>query len=135
MIWSKPSLQEERRVRDYLATAPSLSETALSLSAKLGISRRRCRALLEQLAREGLVRRRDLADEEPIFYRYPTRERGAATAPGRPRLVWPASGVRAPQRAPGPVGNPVPDATTVASGCPSAAGHPGPADDDQGSAA
>lgn len=74
MIWNKPSAQEERRVRDFLVGAPAVSESALSLGAKLQIDQRRCRRVLDQLVREGLLRRRDIGDREPIYYRYPNRD-------------------------------------------------------------
>lgn len=73
MIWGKPTLYDERRIRAYLEGRCGLSETALSLSPKVGIKARHCRQVLESLAREGLVRRRDVGDLEPIFYRFPER--------------------------------------------------------------
>src|SRR5438874_11409561 len=62
---------DERRVRDFLLNEPSCSESVDSLARKLRLSRRNCRKALELLVREGLVRRRDFADIEPIYYRYP----------------------------------------------------------------
>lgn len=74
MIWGRPSPYEERRVRTFLEGVYGLSETALSLSPKVGVSPARCRRVLEVLMREGLVRRFDSDDgEEPIYYRYPDR--------------------------------------------------------------
>lgn len=73
MIWGKPTIYDERRVRAYIEARLGLSETALSLAPKVGINPRHCRLVLESLAREGIVRRRDVGDIEPIFYRYPGR--------------------------------------------------------------
>jgi predicted ArsR family transcriptional regulator len=73
MIWAKSSQREERRVRDFLLSEPSCSETAASLARKLGLNQRRCRRALDVLATEGVVRRRDFSDIEPIYYRYPGR--------------------------------------------------------------
>lgn len=74
MIWAKRSQPDTRRVRDYLLSEPACSETARSLSAKLGLDRGRCRQALDSLVSEGLVRRRDFSDMESIYYRYPGRE-------------------------------------------------------------
>jgi hypothetical protein len=71
MIWAKPSHLEERRVRDFLLNESACSETAASLSRKLGINPRKCRRALELMVSEGVVRRREFADIEPIYYRYP----------------------------------------------------------------
>lgn len=67
-----PSAATERRVREFILQAPSASETAQSLAAKLKISRSSCRQVLEGLVDEGLVRRREFADIQPIYCRYPT---------------------------------------------------------------
>jgi DNA-binding Lrp family transcriptional regulator len=45
----------------------------LSLADKLGISRRRCRGILEGLVEQGILQRRDFADIEPIYVRFPSR--------------------------------------------------------------
>lgn len=73
MIWGKPSIYDERRIRAYVEGRLGLSETALSISPKVGINPRFCRLVLESLAKEGVVRRRDVGDLEPIFCRYPGR--------------------------------------------------------------
>lgn len=79
LLWLRPALREtafspeERRVRDFLATGAGISESVASLSTKLGVKRHRCRRVLEQLVEEGVVYRRDFADIEPIYYRYPGR--------------------------------------------------------------
>ena len=44
-----------------------------SLSDKLGISRRACRRILEQLVEQGVVQRRDFVDMAPIYLRFPSR--------------------------------------------------------------
>jgi len=64
---------DERRVRDYVHAPAGMSESASSLADKLGMSTRRCRTILERLAAEGLVRRQDFADIEPMYLRFPTR--------------------------------------------------------------
>ena len=71
MIWARPSHSEQRRVRDFLLNEPACSETAASLARKLGMDRRKCRRALDLMVVEGLVRRREFADIEPIYYRYP----------------------------------------------------------------
>jgi predicted ArsR family transcriptional regulator len=71
MIWAKPARHDERRVREFLLNTSACSETAASLATKLGVSHRRCRSELERLADEGLLRRREFGDIEPIYYRYP----------------------------------------------------------------
>jgi hypothetical protein len=39
----------------------------------LGISRRRCRQILEGLVEQGVVQRREFADIEPMYLRFPSR--------------------------------------------------------------
>ncbi len=79
LLWVRPlrgelSLPlEERRLRDFLDTPAGVSESVASLSLKLGITRHRCRRVLEQLVQEGVVHRRDFDDIEPMYYRYPGR--------------------------------------------------------------
>ena len=70
MIWARPSYRDEQRVREFLTKELACSETAASLSRKLGLDQRRCRKVLEQLVSEGVVRRREFGDIEPIYYRY-----------------------------------------------------------------
>jgi|GEM_PF-4448618 DNA-binding Lrp family transcriptional regulator len=69
MMGANRSAHDERRIRMFVETIPALSETVLSLSSKLNVSQRTCRAVLERLVEEGLVRRRDFRDIEPIYYR------------------------------------------------------------------
>lgn len=79
LLWIRPLLAEqalgmdERRVRDYVDSPAGVSESVVSLSAKLGISRGRCRRILEGLVKQGIVERRDFADMEPIYLRFPSR--------------------------------------------------------------
>lgn len=72
-IWDRPSAYEERRIRAFIEARAGLSESALSLAPKVGVSPGHCRQVLETLAREGLVRRRVFGDIEPLYYRYPGR--------------------------------------------------------------
>ena len=73
MIWGRPSIYEERRIRTFVERQRGLSESALSLAPKVGVAPRHCRKVLDALVREGLVRRREFGDIEPIYYRYPDR--------------------------------------------------------------
>jgi DNA-binding Lrp family transcriptional regulator len=59
-------------VRDYVDAPGGISESADSLADKLGISRRRCRRILEQLVEQGVLKRRDFTDIEPVYVRFPT---------------------------------------------------------------
>ena len=79
LLWMRPRgggegecPPDERRVRDYVDAPGGVSETAASLADKLGISRRRCRRILEELVQQGVLRRRDFADIEPVYVRFPT---------------------------------------------------------------
>jgi predicted ArsR family transcriptional regulator len=79
LLWIRPVQTEqgfqpdERRVRDFVDSPAGVSESVESLSDKLGISRRRCRRILERLVEQGVVQRRDFADMEPIYLRFPSR--------------------------------------------------------------
>jgi predicted ArsR family transcriptional regulator len=79
LLWLRPveveqSLRpDERRVRDFVDSPGGVSESVMSLADKLGISRRRCRGILEQLVEQGVVQRRDYAGIEPIYVRFPSR--------------------------------------------------------------
>ena len=79
LLWIRPAEVElnlrpdERRVRDFVDSPGGVSESVMSLADKLGISRRRCRGILEQLVEQGVVQRRDYADIEPIYVRFPSR--------------------------------------------------------------
>jgi len=78
-LWSRPveseqALQpDERQVRDYIDSPAGVSESVRSLSDKLGINRRRCRRILERLVEQGVLQRRDFADIEPMYLRFPSR--------------------------------------------------------------
>jgi predicted ArsR family transcriptional regulator len=79
LLWLRPVAAEqslspdERRVRDYVDSPGGVSESASSLADKMGISRRRCRGILERLVEQGIVQRREFADIEPIYLRFPSR--------------------------------------------------------------
>ena len=79
LLWIRPVESEqafqpdERRVRDYVDCASGVSESVRSLSDKLGIGRRRCRRILEQLVEQGVLERRDFSDIEPMYLRFPSR--------------------------------------------------------------
>ena len=79
LLWIRPVESEqafqpdERRVRDYVDCPSGVSESVRSLSDKLGISRRRCRRILEQLVEQGVLERRDFSDIEPMYLRFPSR--------------------------------------------------------------
>ena len=72
MIPLRSHQQEERRVREFFLNEPCCSETAFSLATKLGVDRRRCKRVLDEMVDEGVVRRRQFVGIEPIYYRYPT---------------------------------------------------------------
>jgi predicted ArsR family transcriptional regulator len=79
LLWLRPADAEqrlgpdERRVRDFVDSPSGMAESARSLADKLGISRRRCRAILERLVEQGVVKRREFADIHPIYVRFPGR--------------------------------------------------------------
>jgi Winged helix-turn-helix DNA-binding len=79
LLWIRPVTDEqafqpdERRVRDYVDSPSGVSESARSLSDKLGISRRRCMHILERLAEQGILQRRDYIGMEPMYLRFPSR--------------------------------------------------------------
>jgi hypothetical protein len=61
--------RDVRRIRGFVEEHAAVSETVLSLSTKLRVNRRTCRDVLERLVDEGVVRKRDFRDIEPIYYR------------------------------------------------------------------
>ena len=79
LLWIRPVHAEqalepdERRVRDFIDSPAGVSESVESLSDKLSINRRRCRLILERLVEQGVVRRREFADMEPMYVRFPSR--------------------------------------------------------------
>jgi DNA-binding FadR family transcriptional regulator len=79
LLWIRPVAAEqafqpdERRVRDFVDSPGGMSESARSLADKLGMSRSRCRRVLERLVEQGIVERREFADIEPMYLRFPTR--------------------------------------------------------------
>jgi predicted ArsR family transcriptional regulator len=78
LLWLRPIAREsecppdERRVREYVDAPGGISESAASLAGKLGISQRRCRRILDGLVQQGVLRRREFADIEPVYVRFPT---------------------------------------------------------------
>ena len=79
LLWIRPVHAEqafgpdERRVRDYVDTPAGVSESARSLADKMGMSRRRCQRILEGLVEQGVLARREFADIEPMYLRFPSR--------------------------------------------------------------
>ena len=79
LLWIKPAAGEnpfqpdERRVRDYVDSPSGVSESARSLSDKLGMSRGRCGRILERLVEQGILQRRDYVGMEPMYLRFPSR--------------------------------------------------------------
>jgi len=64
---------DEKRIVDYVEGHPTLSETCLSLSYKLGVEARLARRILDGLVETGELHRRSFDDIEPIYYRNPRR--------------------------------------------------------------
>ena len=79
LLWIRPVEVEqsfrpdERRVRDFIDSPSGVSESAESLGEKLGISRRRCQRILEGLVEQGILQRREFADIQPMYVRFPSR--------------------------------------------------------------
>jgi hypothetical protein len=79
LLWIRPADAEaafppdERLVRDFVDSPGGVAESVASLADKLGISRRRCRQILEDLVEQGIVQRRDFMDIQPIYTRFPGR--------------------------------------------------------------
>jgi ribosomal protein S25 len=79
LLWMRPADAEqglrpdERRVRDFVDSPAGVSESVASLADKLGINRGRCRRILELLVEQGIVQRREFADIEPMYVRFPSR--------------------------------------------------------------
>jgi hypothetical protein len=73
LVQEPDAAPDERRVREYLEAPGGVSESAMSLSDKFGVSRRRCRLILDELVERGVLKRTDFKDIEPIYSRFPTR--------------------------------------------------------------
>ncbi len=79
LLWIRPVSVEqafnpdERRVRDYVDSPSGVSESARSLSDKLGISYRSCRHILDGLVEQGILQRREYMGMEPMYQRFPSR--------------------------------------------------------------
>ena len=62
---------EERTLRAYIESEPAFSETAASISAKLGVSAQTARRVLDRYAEIGLVQRRTFGGHiEPVYSRF-----------------------------------------------------------------
>jgi predicted ArsR family transcriptional regulator len=64
---------DERRVREFIDSPAGMSESVQSLADKMGVSRRLCRRILEELVEQGIVQRREFADMPPMYLRFPSR--------------------------------------------------------------
>src|SRR5205814_10445986 len=80
LLWIRPvdaaesSFQpDERLIREFVDSTGGVSESAASLADKLGIHPRRCRRILERLAEQGIVQRREFGDIQPMYLRFPSR--------------------------------------------------------------
>ena len=79
LLWIRPVEVEqglrpdERRIRDFVDSPAGVSESVVSLADKLGVSRGRCRRILERLVEQGVVQRRDFVDIESLYVRFPSR--------------------------------------------------------------
>jgi hypothetical protein len=71
---------DDRRIRDYVVAPGGMSESAASLADKLGVSRGRCRRVLEDLVRQGVLRRDDYSSIAPMYCRFPTLARPPASS-------------------------------------------------------
>jgi predicted ArsR family transcriptional regulator len=78
-LWTGPVNAEkmvepdEQRVRDFVDSPSGISESVESLADKIGISRRSCRRILDELVEQGVVQRRDFTDMPPMYVRFPSR--------------------------------------------------------------
>jgi hypothetical protein len=79
LLWIRPSdaahelPSDELRVRDFVDSPAGISESAQSLADKLDMSPRRCRRILEELVKQGVVQRREFPDMPPMYLRFPSR--------------------------------------------------------------
>ena len=64
---------EERRVREYLEGPGGVSETVETLVDKFGVGRKQIRRILDGLVEQGVLKRQEFVDIEPIYSRFPTR--------------------------------------------------------------
>jgi hypothetical protein len=69
----QPWEPDERRVREFIDSPSGISESVESLADKLGLSRRRCRRILEHMVEQGILQRHEFADMQPIYVRFPSR--------------------------------------------------------------
>ena len=93
-------VSEERRVREYLEGPGGVSESVASLADKLGVGQRVCRRVLDGMVEQGLLKRQEFVDIEPIYSRFPTRNHVSACEAPEPESgsvdIEPTSG--APSR-------------------------------------
>jgi ribosomal protein S25 len=68
-----PDEPDELRIREFVESPAGISESVESLADKMGISRRVCRRILEELVQQGVVQRREFADIAPMYLRFPSR--------------------------------------------------------------
>jgi DNA-binding HxlR family transcriptional regulator len=79
LLWIRPLFAErgfapdERRVREFVDAPGGVSESVASLSRKLGIPPGRLRRILDGLVEAGVLQRREYADIQPIYTRFPGR--------------------------------------------------------------
>ncbi|MBV9173811.1 MAG: hypothetical protein JOZ81_27430 [Chloroflexi bacterium] len=75
--WSPPAVEagDDRRIRDYVLAPGGISESAASLADKLGVSPRRCRRVLDDLVKQGVLRRHEFTNIAPMYCRFPTLAR------------------------------------------------------------
>jgi predicted ArsR family transcriptional regulator len=65
-------MDEEERLRSFIEAVPGFSETAASLAAKLGVSPRTARQVLDRYVELQLVQRRSFERRiEPVYFRFP----------------------------------------------------------------
>jgi hypothetical protein len=65
---------DEKRIIAFVEGQNAVSETPTSLANKLHADVRTVRRVLEHLVEAGEMRRRDMGNVEPIYYRYPSLE-------------------------------------------------------------
>jgi DNA-binding MarR family transcriptional regulator len=74
MFGRRPRASDEKRILDFLDGEDAVSQTPVSLAAKLNVDVRTVRRVLDDLVASGHLRVRVFDDIEPIYYRYPSLE-------------------------------------------------------------
>jgi hypothetical protein len=77
LVHQSDAVPDERRIRDYVTAPGGISESAASLADKLGISPRQCRRVLDELVKQGVLRRHEFSTIAPMYCRFPTLARAA----------------------------------------------------------